>query len=108
MGEGGRRDNCVCKGGPRLILGFFLVEWKKCTSSAQVFCMENGLLYLVSSLLIYSFATGMQHKVRLFIIKNFWTNYLFVLIWSFPVHYRKLNDDIRPPILLQTRTSCKH
>lgn len=64
MGEGGRRDNCVCKGGPRL---FFLVESKKCTRSAQVFC----LLYLVSSLLIYSFATGMQHKVRLFIIKFF-------------------------------------
>lgn len=51
--------------------GFFLVEWKKCTRSVQVFCMENGLLYLVSSLLIYSFATGMQHKVRLFIIKFF-------------------------------------
>lgn len=67
MGEGGRRDNCVCKGGPRLILGVFLVEWKKCTRSAQVFC----LLYLVSTLLIYSFATGMQHKVRLFIIKFF-------------------------------------
>lgn len=71
VGGEGRRDNCVCKGGPRLILGFFLVEWKKCTRSVQVFCMENGLLYLVSSLLIYSFATGMQHKVRLFIIKFF-------------------------------------
>lgn len=53
------------------VVFFFLVEWKKCTRSAQVFCMENGLLYLVSSLLIYSFATGMQHKVRLFIIKFF-------------------------------------
>lgn len=53
------------------VVFFFLVEWKKCTRSVQVFCMENGLLYLVSSLLIYSFATGMQHKVRLFIIKFF-------------------------------------
>lgn len=66
VGEGGAVGGIIVFA--REVRGFFfLVESKKCTRSAQVFC----LLYLVSSLLIYSFATGMQHKVRLFIIKFF-------------------------------------
>lgn len=37
MGEGGRRDNCVCKGGSRLILGFFWLSGKNVLDPCKSF-----------------------------------------------------------------------